>query len=348
LVKRSAAIFKGAAAAGLRRSDAVVFCRDLVNRPPSDLHPADLVKTAKKIASRRGSRITLKVFGRNKLKAMGANGILTVARGSAIEPFLIHATYKPAKTSRNTKRIVLVGKGVTFDSGGLSIKTGKGMEDMKCDMAGAAAVISVLKAITDAPPAARPEHEIHVLVPTVENLINENSVKPGDVFYALNGKSVEVLNTDAEGRLILADALSYSERLKPDLMVDLATLTGACVAALGSDYAGLFSTDSKLEAELIAAGKSSGDLVWPLPLAPEYRFAINSSVADIQNIGPGGPGAITAALFLKEFVPAKTHWAHLDIAGPAFVTRGNEVVRPGGTGFGVRLLLKLLSSKGVA
>ncbi len=340
--KNASTALLSAGAAAERRASAVIFCRDLVNRPPSDLHPVDLLKAAKKASSRRGSRISLKSFGRARLKAMGANGILTVARGSGIEPFLIHATYKPARKNRAAKRIVLVGKGVTFDSGGLSIKTGKGMEDMKCDMAGAAAVISVLKAIADAPERERPIHEIHVLVPTVENLINENSVKPGDVFFALNGKSVEVLNTDAEGRLILADALSYAARLKPDLIVDLATLTGACVAALGSDYAGLFATDRRLENELVETGKKAGELVWPLPLAKEYRPLISSSVADIQNIGPGGPGAITAALFLQEFVPPKVPWAHLDIAGPAFVTKGTEIIRPGGTGFGVRLLLKLV------
>ncbi|MBP9838019.1 MAG: leucyl aminopeptidase [Proteobacteria bacterium] len=318
---------------------ATSFARDIVNIAPSDLQPKDVVKFARTI---KGSNISLKVFGKKELEKMGADCILGVSRGSDTEPFMLHFSYKPKTRSKNSKTITLIGKGITFDSGGLSIKPGKGMEDMKCDMAGAACVLSIMKAISELPAENRPKHEINVIVPTCENMINGKALKPGDVIKAINGKSIEVLNTDAEGRLILADALSYAEKLESDLIIDLATLTGACIVALGTDYSGLFSNNQKYTEQLLTHAEKAGEKMWQLPLAKEYRALMNSPIADIKNIGDGGPGAIIAALFLEEFVPKNTPWIHLDIAGPAFVTKTNEYIKKGGTGCGVLTLLRFL------
>jgi leucyl aminopeptidase len=240
--------------------------------------------------------------------------------------------------------VAIVGKGITFDSGGLSIKTGKGMEDMKADMSGAAAALHIMKAVSALTSISPLEHELHVLVPTCENMINGRATRPGDIVYAMNGKSIEILNTDAEGRLILADALSYAERLHPEIVIDIATLTGACIVALGDEYAGLFSNTPALQESIVTLGERCGERYWPLPLAPEYRASIDSPVAHLKNIAASGPGAIVAALFLKEFVPQGAAWAHLDIAGPAYQTRATEVLSHGGTGFSITTLLHLLYS----
>lgn len=334
---------KAAALAELR-AESTAFARDLVNTPPSNLQPRDLVAAARKIASKKGSGITQRTFNRAQLSKMGANALLAVSRGSDAAPYMTHLVYKPVNRSKRCKRVVLVGKGVTYDSGGLSIKTRQGLMTMKCDMAGAACMLGVMHAISRMPKADRPTHEVHALIPTSENMINGSSVKPGDVVRALNGKTIEILNTDAEGRLLLADALSYTEKLDADIIVDAATLTGACMAALGSKLAGLFTDDDDLCDMLITAAHDAGEKLWPLPLDSEYRSAIKSSVADIKNIGSGGaPGATTAALFLKEFVPEDVRWAHLDIAGPAFVDSGNEYIQPGATGFGVGTLLQFIA-----
>lgn len=325
-------------------AQAVAKTRDLTNTPPSDLRPKALLQHARQIASSSRGRVSIKSFNRAQLKRMGAGALLGVARGSDAEPFLLHLAYRPKKRTKDSKRIVLIGKGVTFDSGGLSIKTGKGMEDMKCDMAGAACVISTIEALAALSRVAPCIHEVHALVPTTENMINGESMKPGDVLRAMNGKTIEVLNTDAEGRLILADALSYAERLKGDLIVDLATLTGACVVALGSDYAGLFSTSDSWTEVIQRSAARVGERLWRLPLADEYRPQLESDVADLRNIGTGGPGAILGALFLKEFVPGGTPWIHLDIAGPAFGPRSNEYLKRGSTGFGVLTLVDMLLS----
>lgn len=323
-------------------AEAVAFARDLVNTPPSDLPPRALVQHAKRIASGSRGAVSVKVFGKAELTRMGAGALLGVGRGSDEPPFLIHLSYRPKKAARGSAATTIIGKGVTFDSGGLSIKSGKGMEDMKCDMAGAAAVLATMRAIASLPPNERPPFEVHGVIPATENMVSGRSIKPGDVLRALDGKTIEVLNTDAEGRLILADALSYASRWKSDVIIDLATLTGACVVALGNDYAGLFATDDALSEELTRRGTESGERLWRLPLAAEYREQLQSEVADLRNIGTGGPGAILGALFLKEFVPADTKWAHLDIAGPAYVSRGNDYTGKGGTGFGVRTLLSYL------
>jgi leucyl aminopeptidase len=233
----------------------------------------------------------------------------------------------------------LVGKGITFDSGGLSLKPAQGMETMKMDMAGAGVILGVFKAI----PSLKPKVEIHGLLAVTENMPGGRAAKPGDVFKAMNGKTIEVLNTDAEGRLVLADALSYAVKQKPDAIIDLATLTGACITALGSLVAGAMSNDEALLADIQKAGKESGEQFWPLPLVPEYKEGIQSKVADLQNISSvrGEAGTIIGGLFLQEFVDGKP-WIHLDIAGPAWAARDFYYLTPGGTGFAVRTLLHYL------
>ena len=242
---------------------------------------------------------------------------------------------------------MVIGKGVTFDSGGLSIKPGPSMYDMKCDMSGAAAVLGLFKSFAGRGNSGLPaQWDIHGIIPTCENLVSSYSVKPGDVVRGLGDKSVEILNTDAEGRLILADAFAYAAKLQPDVVIDLATLTGACAAALGDRLAGLFANDDDLAAKLLDLGLRTGDKLWRLPLETAYRPQLDSKVADLRNIGTGSPGAVTAALFLKEFVPDGCKWAHLDIAGPAFVNYTSDYSIEGGAGFGVRLLARLVQELG--
>ena len=322
------------------RSEAVILARDLVNTPPADMLPKDIVAAAKSIKNSI-RRAKLKVFGEAELQRMKANLILCIAAGSQSKPYLIHLSL-PAKSKGKVKKIVLVGKGVAFDSGGLCIKPGKSMEDMKCDMAGAAAVLGTFMAFAH---SGREDIELHVVVPTTENSVSAPSVRPGDIVTSMNGKTVEVLNTDAEGRLILADAFTYASRIEPDIMIDLATLTGSCVVALGEDYAGLFTNDKQLRDQIIDAGKSAGELMWHLPLAKEYKSQIKGQVGDLRNIGTGnGAGATIGALFLEEFVPSGVRWAHIDFAGPAFLNRGGDYSVPGATGFGVRTLLNFLEN----
>ncbi len=316
--------------------EATILARDLVNMPPVDCTPGYLVKKAQEVAKK--SKLAIKVFDEKQLKSMGANTLLAVAKGSSEPPYLIRLTYKPS--GRSGRVVSLVGKGITFDSGGLSIKTAGGMETMKCDMAGAAAVIATMQAIA----ALKPRYEVRGYIPTCENMINGRAARPGDVVRTMQGKTVEILNTDAEGRLILADALALAEKEKCDTIIDLATLTGACMVALGNDYAGLFSDDQKLVDKLIEAGSLCGERFWRLPLAPEYKELIKSSVADIKNTGGSYGGAITAALFLKEFVKTDK-WAHLDIAGPAFSDGNKGFVKKGGVGFGVRTLVRFLMAR---
>ncbi len=264
-------------------------------------------------------------------------GLLAVNRGSREEPRFIVMHYRPRVRPR--KRVVLIGKGITFDSGGLSLKPAKSMETMKLDMSGAVAVIAMMSRM----PHLDLDVEVLGYVPATDNLPGGNAQKPGDVIRYLNGKTIEVLNTDAEGRLILADALALAAQQKPDYMINLATLTGACVVALGPEVAGLFSNHQPLADELIRCGRESGEKLWQLPLVKEYREMIKSSVADMKNVGGAHGGAITAALILQEFVNGLP-WAHLDIAGPAFAESDTAVAPKGGTGFGVRTLVKFLST----
>lgn len=312
---------------------ATARARDLVNTPPRDCTPSYIADQCRKVA--KGQKLKIDIFDEAALKKLGAGALLAVAQGSEEPPFLIRMVYRPKRKSK--KILGLVGKGVTFDSGGLSIKTGAGMETMKCDMSGAAAVLSVMSIISD----LQPDFEVRAYIPTTENMINGRATRPGDVVTAMSGKTIEILNTDAEGRLILADAITLAERDECDTIVDLATLTGACMVALGTEYAGLFANDEKLSAALIAAGEEAGEHFWPLPLAKEYKDWIKSPVADIKNLGRPFGGAITGALFLEEFI-VKARWAHLDIAGPAFTDSDNGHIRKGGVGFGVRTLVNYL------
>jgi leucyl aminopeptidase len=279
----------------------------------------------------------VEIWDKKKIQAMKLAGLLAVNRGSQEEPRFIIIRYRPV--GRPKKKTALIGKGVTFDSGGLSLKSSKSMETMKLDMAGAAAIIGAMSVL----PVLRLPIEVTGYIPSTDNLPSGSAQKPGDIIRYLNGKTVEVLNTDAEGRLILADALALAAREKPDCMVNLATLTGACMVALGTQVAGIFGNDRPLVDTLIRCGREAGEDLWELPLVKEYREDIKSSVADIKNVGSSHGGAITAALFLQEFV-AQIPWAHLDIAGPAFAEKDILTCPKGGTGFGVLTLLNFLSS----
>jgi leucyl aminopeptidase len=313
----------------------VFLARDLVNEPPS-------VATARFLGEQaaqhcRGRGLSAEVWNKKKIEAMKLAGLLAVNRGSQEEPRFIKIHYKP--TGKAKKKVALVGKGITFDSGGLSLKPSKSMETMKLDMAGGAAVIAAMSCL----PQLGLDVEVTGYVPTTDNLPGHNAQKPGDVIRYLNGKTIEVLNTDAEGRLILADALALAGAQKPDYMINLATLTGACMTALGTQVGGLFSNHQPLADALLRCAGETGEKLWQLPLVKEYKEMIKSSVADMKNIGGAHGGAITAALILQEFV-GDTPWAHLDIAGPAFAESDNVLCPKGGTGFGVRTLLKFLST----
>lgn len=311
----------------------VCFARDLINTPPNDLRPTHFASICKERAKTLGLQI--EVLDTKKLTTLGAWGILCIGLGSGDQSYLISLHYKPKKVT-NKKKIALVGKAITFDTGGYVIKNG--MANMKCDMSGGAAVLTAMCAIAE----LKLPIEVSAYIPISENMINGDAVRPGDIFTLLSGKTVEVLNTDAEGRLILADALTYALRKKPDMIIDLATLTGACAVALGTKYAGLFSNNDDLANALINSGDLAGEPLWRLPLAPEYKSLIYSSVADYKNLFKEA-GAVTAALFLEEFVN-ETTWAHLDIAGPAFTGSDDGFIRAGGVGFGVRTILRFIES----
>jgi leucyl aminopeptidase len=313
----------------------VFLARDLVNEPPSITTAQFLGEQAERHC--RGRGLSVEVWGKKKIEAMNLAGLLAVNRGSLEEPRFITIHYKPSAKPR--KKIFLIGKGITFDSGGLSLKPSKSMETMKLDMAGGAAVIGAMSRL----PYLHPDLEVTGYIPTTDNLPGGNAQKPGDVIRYLNGKTIEVLNTDAEGRLILADALALAARQKPDYIINLATLTGACMIALGAEVAGIFSNNQALADNVMRCARETGEKLWQLPLVKEYREDIKSSIADIKNIGGSHGGAITAALILQEFVE-DIPWAHLDIAGPAFAEKDSPICPRGGTGFGVRTLLRLLST----
>jgi leucyl aminopeptidase len=318
-----------------RTAPGVFLARDLINEPPSVTTARFLGEQAQRHCRGRGLRV--EIWKKDRIEAMNLAGLLAVNRGSREEPRFIVMHYRPRGKPR--KRVALVGKGITFDSGGLSLKPAKSMETMKLDMAGAAAVIATMSRL----PHLDLDVEVTGYVPATDNLPGANAQKPGDVIRYLNGKTIEVLNTDAEGRLILADALALAAKQKPDYMINLATLTGACVVALGPEVAGIFSNHQPLADQLVRCARESGEKLWQLPLVKEYRELIKSSVADMKNVGGPHGGAITAALILQEFVDGLP-WAHLDIAGPAFAESDTAIAPKGGTGFGVRTLLKFLST----
>lgn len=323
----------------LLTSKAVIFARDLVNEPPSLTTPEYLAQKAMEIV-KGNNGMSCEVFGKSDLIKMKMGGILGIASGTDVEPKFIKLEYRGG----GNKTIALIGKGITFDTGGLSLKGAGAMETMKMDMAGAAAVLGVFSAIYE----LRPKVNIIGLISATENMPGPNAVKPGDIVTAMNGKTIEILNTDAEGRVVLADALSYAvSEVKPDVMIDLATLTGACVVALGEEVTGLFSNTNELAKELISSAIESGESVWHMPLVDEYKDQLKSNVADVKNIGAGRwGGAITAALFLQEFTDPSIPWAHLDIAGPAFAEKDMVISTYGGTGHAVRLLLNYLTKRG--
>ncbi len=330
-----------AAGEGVREGElgsrGATLARDLVNEPASVATPKHLVEHAIRIA-KSSKRVSVKILDRDDVKKLGMGAFLAVAAGATEEPYFIHLVYKPTDAK---KKVAIVGKGVTFDSGGLQTKPGDSMASMKCDMSGAAAVLGLFSVIAELAPKA----EVHGFIAATENMPGRSAYKPGDIVRALNGKTIEIGHTDAEGRVTMADALAYAASKKPDLIIDLATLTGACVAALGEEIAGLMATSSKLADKIKTAAEESGERLWELPLASEYAGLVKSDVADLKNVSSTRyGGTITAGLFLKNFVD-NIPWAHLDIAGPAYAERDSiPYVPKGGSGFGVRTLIQFLKN----
>ncbi len=315
-------------------AEGVLLARNLVNEPGNIMNAGRLAEEAEKLAARK--KISCKILGPEELKRLKMNGILAVNQGSVTPPRLIVLEYGQRFKSKGT--VCLVGKGVTFDTGGISIKPAKDMEKMKYDMAGAACVIAAMGVVADL------KLSLHVvaLAPAVENNVAENPQRPGDIITMSNGKTVEVLNTDAEGRLILADALVYSAQYKPKAIIDVATLTGMCVYTFSDKAIGLMGNDNRLLERVMRAGEVTGEKCWQLPLWSEYGEQLKGHHSDLYNIGGPYAGTITAAMFLKEFVPEKTPWVHLDIAGTAWCDSKRYDCAKGATGVGVRLLTQLL------
>lgn len=320
----------------------VELARELVAAPPNVVTPAALADTAAGIA--REFDLELKVLERSDCEALGMGSYLAVAQGSDLPPKFIHLTYRPQGGA--DRRLVLVGKGLTFDSGGYNLKTaGSQIEMMKYDMGGSAAVLGAMRAIAELKPAGV---EVHMIVAACENMISGGAIHPGAIVTASNGKTIEINNTDAEGRLTLADALVYACKLEPDAVVDLATLTGACVIALGEEIAGLWSPCDPLAQGLIEAGAQGGETLWRMPLRASYRAGLKSGLADMKNTGPRPGGSITAALFLQDFVAPEVAWAHLDIAGTVWSDKGRGLDPAGATGYGVRTLVNWVQAGGPA
>lgn len=312
---------------------AVALARDLVNTPSRDATPEVMARHARQLSKKAG--LGVKVWSPTELAKGRFGGIIGVGQGSANSPRLVELTYKGARATEAP--IVLIGKGITFDSGGLSIKDAKNMESMKMDKGGASAIMATMRAIA----SLKPKINVVAIVPFAENMPSGSAQRPGDVIHHRNGKTSEVLNTDAEGRLILADALALAVEKKPSAIIDAATLTGACMVALGKDVSGVFGNDKALVRDVLAAGEAEDEPSWELPLFKGYRKDIDSHVADIKNIGSPYGGAITAALFLKEFV-GDTPWVHIDIAGPAWGDPANALGPKGATGVPVRTLVRFV------
>lgn len=314
-------------------AEAVAFARDIVSEPANVIYPASLTERVKTLET-LGAKV--EVLEPDALTALGMGALLGVAQGSANTPRVAVIRWDGAPDDKDRGPVAFIGKGVTFDSGGISIKAASGMEDMKWDMAGSAAVIGVMHALA----GRKAKVNAVGVVGLVENMPSGTAQRPGDVVTSMSGQTIEVINTDAEGRLVLCDCMHYAQTtFKPRLIVDVATLTGAIVASLGREYAGLFASDDKLAADLTAAGAAVGEQLWRMPLGEAYDKDINSDIADMKNIGtPGIGGAITAAQFLKRFVTEDRPWAHIDIAGMAWSKKDSAVTPKGATAFGVRLL----------
>jgi leucyl aminopeptidase len=315
-------------------AEAQNFTRDLANEPANVLTPSLLAERAKQMASEFG--LECEVLDQDRMRQLGMGALLGVAQGSAEPPALIVIRYKPAKTPATKDHLGLVGKGVTFDTGGISIKPSEGMEKMRYDMAGGAAVLGAMRAIAQ----LKPPIPVTALVPTVENMPGGKAQRPGDIVTSLSGKTVEVLNTDAEGRLILIDALTYAQRLGCTHLVDAATLTGAIVVALGNVNVGAFTNNDVFLEKLLAASKAEGEKTWHMPMDEEYKELLKSTFADLHNIGGRSGGSITAAWFLRDFV-GETPWIHLDIAGTAWLDDAKPYMAKGATGVGLRTFVRL-------
>ncbi len=305
---------------------AVDFARNLINEPGSYMTPEMLVKIAKQY-----DKVKATIYDKGKIEKLGMGAFLAVGRGGKNEPKLIHLQYKPRKA---TRKIALVGKGITFDSGGLDIKPAASMKNMHGDMAGAASVLAIFNALE----ILKPNIEVHGIIAACENMSGCDAYKPGDILTAMNGKTIEVDNTDAEGRLTLADALCYAEKLQVDEIIDIATLTGACCVALGTVASGLFSNDKLLAERLKTSADIAGEYLWELPMYEEYFDDMKSDVADFKNSGGRYGGASSAALFLQKFVN-NTPWAHIDIAGTSIIPKEFKELKKGPTGVGIRTLL---------
>lgn len=310
-------------------ADGVALCRNLGNLPPNICTPQYLADTALKLGNNPDVNVT--VLDADQITVLGMNSFMAVAKGSVEPPKLITIEYRGGASE--AQPIVLVGKGITFDSGGVSIKPGEAMDEMKYDMCGAASVLGTMAAVV----GMRLPINLNIVIPACENMPAGNALKPGDIITSMHGTTIEVLNTDAEGRLILCDALTYAKRFNPAVLIDVATLTGACVVALGHVHSGLYSNDEQLADDLIAAGKACNDSVWRMPLDTEYYESLKSNFADLQNIGGRPGGSITAACFLEKFTKGCS-WAHLDIAGTAWKSGKDK----GATGRPVRLLTRFL------
>ena len=321
---------------GAKEAEITNYVRDLVNMPGERFVPESFVKEALRQCSEPPFEV--KVFKGEELLDVGFYGTYTVGKGSKNPPVFVHISYKPESSKG---KLVFVGKGVTFDSGGLSIKPSASMETMKMDKAGACTLLGLAKYVKE----ARPQVEIHFLIPSAENMPDGSSYRPDDVVVFKNGKSVEIHSTDAEGRLLLADALIYASSLKPDVVVDVATLTGACVVALGQYTAGAFSNNFNLRSLLEDCSSKTGEKLWFLPLDEDLKDELKTPHADLRNNAKSRyGGAITAALFLKEFVDDKIPWVHIDIAGPAYLKSKWKYYREGATGIPARILMRFIQS----
>lgn len=314
------------------------FARSLVNEPGNVINPITLSEEAKKLA--KECKLECKIYNEKDIQKMGMLALWSVGKGSATPPRFIHLTYKPKGRAKD--RIAIVGKGLTFDSGGLNIKPGDYMRTMKMDKSGACAVLGIMKALA----MIKPSIEVHGIIGAAENMPSGTAYRPDDIIQAKNGKYIEVDNTDAEGRVTLADALSYASELKPSKIIDMATLTGACMVALGEFTAGLFSNSPSLSRKLIEISKRTGERLWEMPMDDDrLRKKIKKGPADVINTGGRYGGAITAAMFLEEFVEEGIEWAHLDIAGPAWSREDYGYYTQGGTGFGVRTIVEFIISE---
>ncbi len=335
--KISADYFSTEAAHASAISKSVAFSRDLVNDPPNILTPSVLAEHALSI-SEGSEHLSCRVLDREEIRQMGMGGLSAVSFGSSEPPRFIHLSYSPPVKSR--KKVAIVGKGITFDSGGLCLKPADSMRTMKMDMSGAAVVLGTMKALGE----LTPNINVHGIVPATENMTGASAYKPDDVVTALNGKTIEIINTDAEGRVALSDALSYAVRLGVSEIVDLATLTGACIVGLGLHNAGVMGNNTNLVKSVLNSANDVGEKMWELPLDAELKEEIRSRVADVKNVGSRWGGAITAALFLENFV-SEVPWVHIDIAGPSYVEKSSDWYQYGATGFGVRTIVNYLMKR---